>query len=809
MNYRWLLREFRSLGSRVWMIILAVALGVGSVNGVHSLADSIRTAIQDQSRPLMAADIVSQSVHPFPEGYQTLSQEFDTSTTKEMLSMVSNAQFESLLAEVKGVSNDYPLYGNVSLESGDSLQSKLTPENAVVQRSVLKRLSLSIGDTLNINGQSYTISGVVESESDRVNIGMASGPRVFLSMQGLQRTGLEQFGSRITRRIQWKVADLEKDELLNSLKQLDEIHYFVRTQSANRANPSTSRSIDNSEKFLSVVALMSLLIGTIGVVQSLSNWLASRRREIAIFRCLGMVRSEIIKIYTAVVLLLGAGGSIIGIGLSYLGMYLLLQIVQPYIPIEIALQASWWNWCSAMILGVGVSILSTFPSILTMTQISAQSVLQDDSGNVTHLRWYWVGLYCILAFVTLYSQLHNSSWAAIATGVLGAVVLIVYGLVYVVQKWLQRRKYRSWTVRHAMRSISSSAFGFRTAMVSLTLGVMVITSIALMQEALTKQLQNVSMTSAPTNFFVDIQPDQWEQTNKILHDSGIQHLQSAPVVMGRLSQIKGISVANIIEDKPDSERWAFTREQRLSYDVIVDPQTILEGSFDEDSPSNALCLETRYASQLGVDIGDEITFNIQGIPIDFVVVATRRIQWETLQMNFFIVGKSDTLQEAPQFRLAAGQLTQENEAFVQSSLSKNLPNISVVSLRNIVQRVSVILNSIALAIQTMGAFSIAMGGLIMFSSIRSSLHHRRKQFKLLSVLGSAQNEITHMVFLELLITGILTGGLGGLLAWAATWGLLKFVFRLQTIPSIGLTVLSIGIVVGCISVLGRWIRPKN
>ena len=178
MNYRWLIREFRSLGTRIWMILLAIALGVGSVNGVHSLADSIRTAIQDQSRPLMAADIVTQSVHSFPTDYLNLSESYETSSTKEMLSMVSNAQFESLLAEVKGVSSQYPLYGNVLLESGASLQSQLSAETVVVQRSVLKRLSLSIGGTLNINGQSFTISGVVESESDRVNIGMAGGPRV-------------------------------------------------------------------------------------------------------------------------------------------------------------------------------------------------------------------------------------------------------------------------------------------------------------------------------------------------------------------------------------------------------------------------------------------------------------------------------------------------------------------------------------------------------------------------------------------------------------------------------------------------------
>ena len=209
-----------------------------------------------------------------------------------------------------------------------------------------------------MNGETFTIVDVVLSESDRVNVVWQQDPRI-LSMEGLDRSKLDQFGSRVTRRIQWKVGEEEKSELLETLNKLEETHSFVSTQSATRSNPSTARSINNSERFLGVVALMSLLIGTIGVVQSLSNWLASRRKEMAIFRCLGMSRGEILQIYVTVVLLLGIGGSILGIGFSYVGMLTLLEIVQPYIPIEISLQPSMWNWLSAILLGVGVSVSRT------------------------------------------------------------------------------------------------------------------------------------------------------------------------------------------------------------------------------------------------------------------------------------------------------------------------------------------------------------------------------------------------------------------------------------------------------------------
>ena len=805
---RWIQREFRSLGKRIWVVLLAIAIGVGAVNGVHSLADSIRSAIQDQSRPLMAADFVTQSVHPFPTDYQDLSDEYETSETREMLSMVSSGTYDSDLAEIKGASDGYPLYGEVELESGQALFTQLTKDTTIVQRSILKRLNLSVGDTLNVNGKMFTIADVVLSESDRVNVGMAAGPRVFLSMEGLERTRLDQFGSRVTRRIQWKVDEEGKSDLLETLNKLEETHSFVSTQSANRSNPSTARSINNSERFLGVVALMSLLIGTIGVVQSLSNWLSSRRKEMAILRCLGMSRGEILQIYVTVILLLGLGGSILGIGFSYVGMLALLEIVQPYIPIEIALQPSIWNWLSALVLGVGVSIFSTLPSIISTTQIPASVALQEGTGDQSVLSWYWYGLYGLILFGTLYSQLYNPLWAAAGVGSLVVIIGTVYALVIGIQTVLRTRTVQNWTLRHAIRNFASTAFGLRTAIVALTLGVMVITSIGLMQNAITEQIRNVSLTSAPTNFFVDIQPEQWTETKALLEDNDVSHLQSAPVVMGRIASIKGVPVSEIVETQPDTQRWAYTREQRLSYDVPVDPETILEGRFDESSPDNALCLETRYAERLGVTVGDQITFDIQGIPIEFEITATRRIQWETMQMNFFLVAKGETLAEAPQFRLAAAQLSEEGEEAVQIGLAKSIPNVTVVSLRNIVERVAVMLDSIALAIQTMGAFSMLMGGIIMVSSLQASLERRRKQFRLLSVLGSTQREISRMISTEMLLTGVISGVLGSGLAWLCTWGLLQFVFRMTVLPSLGWSLLSAGLVICIISLLGQMVRPE-
>ena len=251
--------------------------------GFHTKCDSGQSETVDGGR---FCDTVCAS---FSNRLSRFVKQYETSETREMLSMVSSGTYDSVLAEVKGASDGYPLYGEVELESGQSLFTQLNKDTVVVQRSILKRLNLSVGDTLSVNGKTFTIADVVLSESDRVNVGGCRTQSV--SVYGGTRPNKNwiQFGSRVTRRIQWKVGEEGKSELLETLNKLEETHSFVSTQSATRSNPSTARSINNSERFWGCGADVAL-IGTIGVVQSLSNWLVSRRKEMAIFRCLGMSR---------------------------------------------------------------------------------------------------------------------------------------------------------------------------------------------------------------------------------------------------------------------------------------------------------------------------------------------------------------------------------------------------------------------------------------------------------------------------------------------------------------------------------------
>ena len=718
--------------------------------------------------------------------------------------MASSKDGESVLVELKAVSEDYPLYGEVSLVSDASLVEKLQNDSVVVEQNLLNRLGLEIGEKLWLNGFSFTITDQVLSESDRLNVGMSSGPRVFLSHEGLARSNLEQFGSRITRKIQWKVSDNEKHVLLKKLNALGEKHPHIRIQAGNQGTPSTQRSINNTERFLSLVALLSLLIGMIGVVQSLQNWLQQRKKSIAVFRCLGLSNRELFTIYLSIIIVLATLGSILGLGFAYLGMHLLMSIAVQYIPVPLILELSIQNIIENVSLGIIVSLVSSYPTINRLLQVPPIIALREGielpPPSSLH-RFGWSFVYIALIFGTSFWQSQSLLISAGFTGAILSLIGLIYLLLIPLRKLIGSLKLSSWIHRHALGSFQHSEFKNIQAMIALALGIMVISTISLMENAIQNQFTSIALEKAPSNFFVDIQPDQWSSVNKLLEENQAQYTQSAPVVMARLSKIRGIPVGDIIQDKPETERWAFTREQRLSYNQPISKETIIEGEFQSLEADNELCLEIRYANRLGVSVGDQITFDVQGIPLDFIVTATRRIQWETLRMNFFLVGEEDFLSQAPQFRLAAAQLTPNQEEKLQVDLTKQFPNISIISIREITKKVMVLLQNLSLGIQVLGGFSILVGMLILLGSIQSSLAQRKKQIHLFHVMGVSKKEITSMFFLEFSILGFSASLIGGLIAWLLSWACLQFIFRLSAYPSVLLTLfwIVLGTIIAAIS----------
>ena len=788
MNGRFLLREMRTLSHKMFVILGSIALGVAAITSVHALADSIRESIRMESQPMIAGDLVARSMHPFPESWLKWNQskqehlDFQTTQTHEMMTMASNANQNSTLVELKAVSQGYPLYGKLEIEPTQPLFDLLDETSVLVQDSLLQKLEIQIGDVLFINGVSFVIVGKIVAEPDRMNVGLTSGPRVLMSVEGLQKSNLEQFGSRITRRIQYKTDSNSVSLLQEKLQTFTEDYPFIRVQGGNIGQPSAQRGIANTERFLSMVAMLAMLIGCIGVIQTVHTWLQSQKTTIATYRCLGWTQRELLLLYTTVVCSIVFLGAICGLLLSYFGLQGLYLVISPYLPIGVQPQISWMVALEGIAMGMGCSVVTIAYPLRNLLRISPLSALRSDVEPIPislmeNMFWFLISI-ILLSMISIW-QARDILVGMLFVLVVVLMVAMLYGGALVTTRLLQYIPQHNWIIRHSFSSFRRPSLGLTSSMVALGLGVMVVVSISVLQYRLQNQFDAIDTTKAPTNFLMDIQQDQIEGVSSLMEQHNALHVQSAPVVMARLSKINDRALSEIIKDLDEAETWSYTREQRLTYGTKIDPSTFVEGMFPSREEANEICLEVRYAERWGVGVGDRITFDVLGIPLEFQVTALRRIQWETFEMNFLLVAEPDFLKAAPQFRLMSGQFLEQQEQGLQQKLSQKFPNVTVLSLREIVTKVSGLLENLSIAVQGMGVVSVLAGILILIGTLQTTAVQRQKQVQLLETLGATKQNIRHMFLIEFAILGVLAGSLGVAGAIVFTWVLQKYALRLE------------------------------
>lgn len=798
MIWRWMWREIRSMRHHMIVLVGSIAMGVAAMTAVHALGDSIRQGLKEQSRPMLAGDLVVQSMHPFPNDIRKLKTK-SSSETKEMLSMVSNQAGTPLLSELKAIDGSYPLYGSVRLSKTVPLSKLLTEDTVIVEPSLLTRLSLKEEEDVWINGKKFTVIAQVLSESDRMNIGMSAGPRILISFAGLARSGLEDFGSRITRKIQFKTSNVSALE--RTLETIQKQHPSIRIQGGSKGNPTAERGVRNTEQFLLMVGFLSILIGIIGVMQSILSWLGSRQQAIATYRCLGMKPLELIIVFVGAIVSLTIIGSLLGVLGSYVGLILLFYVIEPFLPFSMSPELSLSHVLQGVLIGLSSSLTaSVFPfrQLMSISPLAALRNTVEPSKRSNLERMLLLGTMTVLLFILSLWQLQSIILAAYFVLGLFFIIALLLLSAMACARMLGKVPVQSWVIRHALSSFRRPGVGMASSIVALGLGTLVTLSISLMQGRLSDQLGAVHPERAPSAFFIDIQKDQRSGIEALFAKYKGKHMQSAPVVMGRLSEINGESIAKRIKEKP-GQSWAFTREQRLSFDVDIEEEMIVEGSWNTNPDPNDLCLEVRYADRLGLSVGDQVEFDVQGIPIEFNVRALRRIEWQSFNINFLLVGRAGRLTNAPQFILAAAQFSSEKEEELQRELVSEFPNVTILSVRELVQKAAVLLKSMAITVQGMGIFASVIGLLILIGTIRTSMLHRTKQFALLRALGTSRTEQVGMLVVEFFIMGAVATTLGGVSAYTICFLLFQNIFRMEPLLQwelvliwiIGLTLLTI------------------
>jgi len=821
---RTMLRESRGAAGRLVFFVACLAVGVAAVVAVAGLSASLDEGLRAEARQLLAADLVIAGNRPLPSGFDlgraglAGAQRTDVA---EMVTVVSApgrapgpvppAAGPSQVAELKVIDGDYPFYGKLALRPALPLSRLLDRESAVVGPELLARLHLAVGDRLDIGGAPFRIAAEVLSEPDRISISLSLGPRIFVSAAGLARTTLVGRGSRIDHKTLLKLpASMRPAEVAAAAERLRSTlpdPSFYRVQTYKEGQPALRDNFRRVGQFLGLVALLSLFVGGIGVAQSVRAWLAGRLDAIAVLKCLGLRPREILALYVGQTILLGLAGSVVGMAIGGLLQAVLPGLFPDLIPHELIHAWQPWALARGLFLGTGVALLFSLPPLSGVLAVPPARVFRRDAEPLPGHRGVVVATLVVLAAGILGmasfqsgSTLRGLEFTGGIVGATLALTLAAFGVTYAARR-LPRGTARLW-LRHGLAALGRPGAATLGAIVALGLGVLVVLGMGLVEQRLSRELTAELPAGAPSAFLIDIQPDQWPGVQALLRQAGATRVDSVPVVMARLAAIDGRGVDRMANRLPRGRRWALTREQRLTYmEKLPEDNTVVAGRLWSDPKHPEVSVEKDFAEDLGIGLGSVLRFDVQGVPLDLTVTSLREVNWQTFGINFFLVVEPGVLESAPQQRLAVAHLPPGREQRAQDLVAARYPNITLLRIREVLEKVVRVLRRIGLGIRFLGSFTVLAGIAILAGAVTAGAGRRGREVALMKTLGVTRRGVAAIFAVEYALIGLVAGAIGatggGVLAWAVLtrgfhqrWQTEPLPFAVAVAASVALTVLA-------------------
>ncbi|MEE8350307.1 MAG: FtsX-like permease family protein [Acidobacteriota bacterium] len=812
-------RESRTTGKRLFLFVSSIILGVAALVAINSFGHNLERAVDEQAKSLLGADLVVTIREPFSEETEELFRSWggDQSREVRMASMVYFPASDGMrLVEIRALEGDFPYYGELVTSPPEAAERFRQGPYALVDDRMMLQFDVEVGDSVKIGAFLFTVAGKLQRIPGETMTETLIAPRVYIPLSYLSQTELVQFGSRVSYRnaFRWGTST-NVDQLLEDARpHLDEQR--LRTITVEDRKRRLGRSMENLYRFMSLVGFIALVLGGIGVASAIHIHIRQRLNTVAVLRCLGASSQQASMIYViqaAVMSLVGgAAGALLGIGVQNL----MPPVLKNFLPVVISFEVSWGAVWQGLGMGLGFGLLFALLPLLTVRRISPLVALRftyqkENPLPRDPLRWLVYGL--IALAICLFSLSRTQSWTqglAFAGGTMVAFLFLL-AVANLITALIRRFFPDSWSYvwRQGLANLHRPNNQTTVVMLALGLGTFLITTLFLVQGTLLNAVSLAGSGDRPDMVLFDIQSDQREEILQIVRSMDLPVQQDVPIVTMRLASINGRTVQEISED-PDHRRrdWALFREYRSTYrDRLIDSEELMagewHGSVNGPSGEVQISLEKSIAEDLGVAPGDQLVFDVQGMPIETTIGSLRQVDWERMQTNFFVVFPVGVLEEAPQFHVLMTQVgSAEASAQLQRTVVQRFPNVSTIDMALVMETVDAVLDNVTFVIRTMALFSIITGLVVLVGAVISSRYQRIRESVLLRTLGASRQQIRKIMAIEYLFLGFFSALTGLILAVGASWALAFFLFDTVFVMEIQPVVLVLCVVVGFTMLIG-------
>ena len=764
-------REMRSGLGGFRLFLACLALGVGAIAAILSFSRAVEEGLRADARELLGGDVAISLLYreATPAQLAWLAREGQLTRWIDSRSMARPLKpgGHPALVQLKAVEPDYPLYGSVELQGGGTLADALARRDGVwgaaVEEAALQRMTIALGDRLKVGDAVVEVRAIIAREPDRGVSAFASlGPRLMIPLAAIAESGLAQQGSLLTweyrLRLPPGISDIGE---LDSIKaQFPDAGWRVRGLAD--AGGGLQFWLDRLTQFLSLVGLSALLVGGVGVGNAISSFLAGRLRTIATLKCLGAPERLVFATYFlqlgALSLLGVVAGVVIGAALPFLAQSAIAELLPLHARIAIYARPL----ATAGAFGLLVSLLFALLPLLRARAISAATLMRGAvvGGRKVALRELALiaGTAVVLAGFTIYiaPERRTAGWFVLgAVGAFVAFPLLARGLM-----WVAARvgKPRFAALRLALANLHRPGSPTPIVMLSLGLGLTVLVATALIEGNLREQITQRIPKNAPAFFFVDIQSSQIADFEKtIAAVPGAGTLDKVPSLRGRITKIAGEPVNQT--KVPANARWAVDGDRGVTYSAAApEGARVVAGQWwpaDYRGPQ-LVSFDADLAAAFGIGVGDSITVNVLGRDIEARIASLRRIEWQTLSINFVFVFSPGILDKAPHTYLATVKATPEAEERIFKDVTDRFPNVTVVRIRDAIETASEVLGNIGLAVRLIGLLSILAGILVLAGAMLATQRRRIHEAVVMKVLGATRARIAGTFAWEFAALGLAT-----------------------------------------------------
>ena len=769
-------------------LLAALAVAVAALSAVGFFVERMNAALERDATELLGADLLIRGDYPLRAAWrdEAVARGLAIADTVSFPSMATSGDADhedTRLVAVKAVSATYPLRGDVRLRTsrGEQTTRGAPAQGTVwVDSAYLSARGLGLGDALTLGERRFTIAAEILLEKDRGAGFMNFAPRVMLALDDLASTGLVQNGSRINYRTQlagsanaiaayqrWLAQEIKTGAVRG-----------VQLESLESGRPEMRATLERARQFLSLVGLLTAMLAALAIAMAARRFMQRHIDAVAMLRCLGLRQSEVTRIYLVEFLIIGTAGGVLGVLIGFGAHFLLLEWLGALMTTRLP-PPGWLPAAQGMATGLLLLLGFAIPPVLQLRNVPHNRVIrrEQDPPRAFTLSGYLLALASFIGL--LLWQSGNIRLGLLTSGgfiaVLAVAALAGWALLMLLQRLRLPVHWPAW--RFAQTSLKRRPAATVLQIVALSLGLMALLLLTVIRHDLVAAWRQSSPPDAPNHFIINVQPDQQAPIARELTQQGIADVELSPMIRGRLLNIgdREISSASYAEER--AQRLV-EREFNLStLEQLPAHNTVIEGCWFTGTQPEA-SVEQGLAKTLGIQLGDQLRFDVAGQSIDVKVTSLRKLDWGSMRVNFFVILSPAAAQDLPATYITAVHLPAAQQSLV-NRLVRQYPNLTIVDVGSMVLQIQQVIDQVITAVEFLFLFTLVSGVMVLAAALLISQHERAHEAGLLRALGATRIELSRAQWVECLLVGAAAGVLAAGGASLVGWLLAQRVFEFE------------------------------